>query len=435
MKKLFAMILSVLLLCGSVTPAFAAEDVPAGFTPIRTAEDLNNIRNNLSGKYILMNDIDLSGFENWSAIGTKDNPFTGTLKGENHAIKNLKTTTIGDNEFAGLFGYIQNAALSGLAVDGKISITSEKATAGGVCGFAAESQLDCCRNTVDINVTSTGTSPQHLLGGIVGFAQKSELTACANLGVIRLKIDNETTGNYENCVSGGICGLLSGNMSDCRNAGKIEIQAKNQLIHLGGLVGRFNGGTIKTSYNFGKLAASAAAEPPLVECHALIGSYEVFDLETSRSSANDHVSNCYYLDATGWDGFGTPLTHKEFGRLDSFVGFDFKNIWKLPENAVMPLLRYESELPTIIEKTLTVKTGQTIEIETDGVLIIAAISDNPEIASVSGTRITGNRQGTATIRVTLEDGTELHYAVTVRFSLIGWLWRMIHSILDSLFQG
>ena len=432
MKKLLTLILSALLLCGIVTPAFAADDVPEGFTPIRTAEDLNNIRNDLSGKYILMNDIDISAFENWSAIGTKDNPFTGTLKGENHAIKNLKTTTIGDNEFAGLFGYIQNAALSGLAVDGKISITSGKTTVGGICGFAEESTLDCCRNTVEIHVISTGQSPQHLLGGVVGFARQSELTACANLGKVNLTVKDETNSHNENSVSGGICGLLSGNMSDCRNAGRIEINVANQLVHLGGLVGRLTGGTIKTSYNFGKLAASAAAETPLIECHALIGSYEVFDLEESRSSASERVSSCYYLDATGWDSFGTALSHKEFRDAERFAGFDFKCVWKLPENAVMPLLRYESELPTIIEKTLTVKTGQTVEIETDGALVVDAVSDNPEIASVAGTRITGNHPGATTVKVTLEDGTQLQYAVTVRFSLLGWLWSLIHSFLRSL---
>lgn len=47
----------------SVITAFAENEVPNGYTPVYTAEDLNNIRNNLSGKNILMNDIDLSSFE------------------------------------------------------------------------------------------------------------------------------------------------------------------------------------------------------------------------------------------------------------------------------------------------------------------------------------------------------------------------------------
>ncbi len=43
-----------------------------GYTLIKTPDDLNNIRNNLSGKYILMNDIDLSSYSNWDPIGYYD---------------------------------------------------------------------------------------------------------------------------------------------------------------------------------------------------------------------------------------------------------------------------------------------------------------------------------------------------------------------------
>lgn len=39
---------------------YSVDEVPAGYTAIRTIDDLYAIRNNLSGKYILMNDIDLS---------------------------------------------------------------------------------------------------------------------------------------------------------------------------------------------------------------------------------------------------------------------------------------------------------------------------------------------------------------------------------------
>ena len=41
--------------------------VPSGYTPIYDADDLANIANDMTGKYILMNDIDLSGI-NWTII-------------------------------------------------------------------------------------------------------------------------------------------------------------------------------------------------------------------------------------------------------------------------------------------------------------------------------------------------------------------------------
>ena len=48
------------------------EAIAQGYTVIKTAQDLDNIRNDLDGKYILMNDIDLSSYSNWDPIGEID---------------------------------------------------------------------------------------------------------------------------------------------------------------------------------------------------------------------------------------------------------------------------------------------------------------------------------------------------------------------------
>lgn len=65
-QKASSIILTFILCFGVLTIAFADEtaEVPEGYTPIYTTEDLFNIRNDLAGKYILMDDIDLSVYEN-----------------------------------------------------------------------------------------------------------------------------------------------------------------------------------------------------------------------------------------------------------------------------------------------------------------------------------------------------------------------------------
>ncbi len=71
-----------------------------GYTAIYTAEDLDAIRNNLSGNYYLAADINLDGVE-WEPIGTTDNPFTGTFDGCGHAIlnmNNVKQATLSYND-------------------------------------------------------------------------------------------------------------------------------------------------------------------------------------------------------------------------------------------------------------------------------------------------------------------------------------------------
>lgn len=59
---------------------------------ISTPEDLNNIRNNLSGKYYLTNDIDLDSYT-WVPIGTESAPFCGEIDGNGYIIYNLNKPT------------------------------------------------------------------------------------------------------------------------------------------------------------------------------------------------------------------------------------------------------------------------------------------------------------------------------------------------------
>ena len=79
-----------------INPLTESEAIAQGYTIIKTADDLQALKDNLSGKYILMNDIDLSGY-NWTAIGTKTNPFSGELNGNGHVIKNLQVDDAAGN--------------------------------------------------------------------------------------------------------------------------------------------------------------------------------------------------------------------------------------------------------------------------------------------------------------------------------------------------
>jgi len=75
--------------------------ISCGKFPIKkvwTAQDLNNVRNNLSGSYIQMADIDLGNFSDWEPIGNlfSDAPFTGCYDGQDYKIKNLHVNKVID---------------------------------------------------------------------------------------------------------------------------------------------------------------------------------------------------------------------------------------------------------------------------------------------------------------------------------------------------
>ena len=57
---------------------------------ITNAEQFDKIRTNLSAYYILANDIDLSGYDNWKPIGDANKPFVGGIDGQNNIINGLK---------------------------------------------------------------------------------------------------------------------------------------------------------------------------------------------------------------------------------------------------------------------------------------------------------------------------------------------------------
>lgn len=86
-----------------ITPAQVKEQhlptpvdtVPDGYTAIRTPQDLDNIRNNLAGNYILMNDIDMSEYTGFTSIGTEVDPFSGTLDGNCYVISGFTTEIFG----------------------------------------------------------------------------------------------------------------------------------------------------------------------------------------------------------------------------------------------------------------------------------------------------------------------------------------------------
>ena len=89
-------------------------------TAIYTAEQFNAIRNDLSGYYILMDDIDLSGYPEWQPIGyaensdaglTYANAFRGYLDGNGFSITGLSIdVSKTDLLTVGLFGALDNAA-------------------------------------------------------------------------------------------------------------------------------------------------------------------------------------------------------------------------------------------------------------------------------------------------------------------------------------
>ena len=270
-------VMGALMVCAETDSAFAGGDGSAKKPwQIATAEQMDLIRNDLTGHYELIEDIDLSGFENWEPIGAfqslsdapedaevpnPDYAFTGTFDGNGHTISNL--TVVSENPMgAGLFGcasgtdegaaYIRNFVLENVNVSG-----------GYLVGGAVGLQFTNC-SVSDITLTGTNIlTGMQGIGGIVGtgFDLIENCTATADITVLGddgacagIIAGGTTMSSIKNCRSvdgsitaegnatwgfGAVCGAPWGapEITDCEAVGtKITVSGEgNRLV--GGLVG------------------------------------------------------------------------------------------------------------------------------------------------------------------------------------------------------
>ena len=243
---------------------------------ISTAEQLYRIHDDLTAHYILIADIDLSAYENWTPIGAfqslsdapedaevphPDYAFTGTFNRDGHTISNL-TVSSDAPMGAGLFGcaagtengaaYIRNFTLKNVNVSGFYLV-------GGAVGLQF---MNCPVSDIHLVGENTLTGMQGI-GGIVGtgFDLISNCSATADIIVqgddgacAGLIAGGTTMSSVKNCeVTGGeiiaegnatwgfgaLCGAPWGaaEITDCKVSGTvITVSGENNRL-VGGLVG------------------------------------------------------------------------------------------------------------------------------------------------------------------------------------------------------
>ncbi len=236
-----------------VTPLTEEEAINQGYTVIKTADELQAMKDNLSGKYILMNDIDLSGY-NWEAVGVDDvNPFTGELNGNGYVISNLKINKPIE-DYQGLFGVVMGGTLKNIALE-NVDVTG----VGYVGALAGAIQGDIT------NSYSTGSvTGDTAVGGLVGFVQGNIINSYSTGsvtgdavvgglagGILQGDITNSySTGSVTgDTVVGGLAGgILQGDITNSYSMGSVSGD-----VSVGGLVGHIDTGSINDSYSAGSV--------------------------------------------------------------------------------------------------------------------------------------------------------------------------------------
>ena len=234
---------------------------------IATAEQLDAVRYNLTSNFVLVNDIDLSEYENWVPIGgmldvKASDGFQGAFDGKGHTIKNLKMEyeIEGDeegNRYKWHFGLFSNTQSSpGIKninlEDVNISIKSIDSSSKdiNIGSIATESSIVTnCKTSGIIRVSGIATNLS--MGGIV--VRTNRITDCTN------RIHMIAATDKTNMNIGGIACIVVQDtlISNCDNFGNISgFSTSDDDVNCGGIVAYNNGTNITNCKNSGSIEAS-----------------------------------------------------------------------------------------------------------------------------------------------------------------------------------
>ena len=216
---------------------------------VYNADGLMNIAELVNGgksdiNITLDTDIDLTG-KDWTPIGTDyDNSYKGTFDGGGHTITGLTFTT--NDEYAGLFGWLNRAGTVKNVVMEGVQITSNQIYGGSIGGVVGYSW-----GTIENCSVSGSVSGTVYVGGVVGAQIGGSITGCSSSATVKGTVD-----------VGGVAGQTnsSATLTACYATGNVTIEinpAKN--IAGGGLVGMNAGSSLLACYATGNVTSTGSS--------------------------------------------------------------------------------------------------------------------------------------------------------------------------------
>ena len=227
-------------LAAAKDPGYTIED--DGSYTVTSADGLMTVAELVNGgktdiNITLGENIDLTG-KGWTPIGTNyEKRYKGTFDGRGHTIKGLTVTT--NDQFVGLFGYLDKAGTVKNVVMEGIQITSNhvlmSGNTGGVVGYSWGTIENCS--------VSGSVSGTNCVGGVVGSQKAGSIIGCSSSAIVK-----------GTRYVGGVAGEKWGTMTACYATGNVtlEIGSQNNLSG-GGVVGLSGGNRVLACYAIGNV--------------------------------------------------------------------------------------------------------------------------------------------------------------------------------------
>lgn len=220
-----------------------------GSYTVTSADGLMNIAELVNGgktdiNITLDKNIDLTG-KDWTPIGTDyDNSYKGTFDGGGHTITGLTFTT--NDEYAGLFGWLNRAGTVKNVVMEGVQITSHQIYGGSIGGVVGSGW-----GTIENCSVSGSVSGTVYVGGVVGVQIGGSITGCSSSATVKGMVD-----------VGGVAGQTnsSATLTACYATGNVIIEMDPKKNIAGGsLVGMNAGSSLLACYATGNVTSTGSS--------------------------------------------------------------------------------------------------------------------------------------------------------------------------------
>ena len=220
-----------------------------GSYTVTSADGLMNVAKLVNGgktdiNITLDKNIDLTG-KDWTPIGTDyDNSYKGTFDGGGHTITGLTFTT--NDEYAGLFGWLNRAGTVKNVVMEGVQITSHQIYGGSIGGVVGYSW-----GTIENCSVSGSVSGTVYVGGVVGVQIGGSITGCSSSATVKGTVD-----------VGGVAGQTnsSATLTACYATGNVIIEMDTKKNIAGGsLVGMNAGSSLLACYATGNVTSTGSS--------------------------------------------------------------------------------------------------------------------------------------------------------------------------------
>ena len=274
---------------------------------ITTCEELQDMKNNLSGDYHLANDIDCSCTVGWNEgagfepMANHLDRFRGTLDGKGYTISNLYMNRPSQNNvglvgFIGSGGKVANISLEDVDITGHNYV-------GALTGFND--------GTITYSYSTGSVSGNDGVGGLVGRGE----------GIIS---NSYSTGSVSGngCVGGLVgCNYYGGTVTNSYSTGNVSGGSR-----VGGLTGDNYYGTVINSYSTGNVSGTSDVGGLVGDNYCGTVNHSYYD--TNTSGQTDTVK-------------GEPKTTAEMKQEATFIGWDFADIWAIIEDVTYPVIQWQ----------------------------------------------------------------------------------------------